>query len=194
MKYRIDTKHQSQPAGGWGYAVPDGPILSSEKVGEPGLRELIGKIKDHRSSNGLPAGDPEHDIAVAYATKCPWLIVEQPDGPESDTYAEDWVSLAWKSYPMQQAEARVRDERFAQCEKCIHFEPLPMDAMSREAVRKLLCLNPHKSRVEHGWCQLRGWVPSVAAQVLDPWNLADWTKKTPECWLDREVKKADKPL
>jgi hypothetical protein len=155
--------------------------------------ELIKQLKEHRLSNGLPAGEPEHDIAMIYAKDFPWLIEEIADGIEDDNYPEAWIHATWRSYPMGMAETRLRDERFAQCEKCPHFDTLDTDTLANEAARRLLLMNPGKSRPEHGWCQLRGWIPSVACQVLDPWKLADWTKKDPDCWLDSAVKPTTVP-
>jgi len=188
MKLRINTSHYSQPAGGWGYSIPDGPVLSSDKVGEPGLKEIVAKLKLYRSTNGLSEGDVEHDIALHYAKNFPWLITELNEEDAADNDAESWIHRVWRSYPMQMAETRSRDERFEQCKKCVHFEPLNTDSLSKEATRRLMLMNPGKYRSEHGWCLLRGWIPSVAVQIMDPWKLADWTKKTPECWLDTEKK------
>jgi len=190
MRLRINTSHHSQPEGGWGYVIPDGPTLSSSKTGEPGLRELLKKIVEHRANNGLPAGDPEHDVAMVYATKCPWLVTEEPDIEVLSNDPEPWIHHLWRSHPLKRAETRVRDERFEQCQKCIHFEPLDTDSLTDEAARRLLLMNPAKHRIEHGWCLLRGWIPSVAVQIMDPWEFADWTKKDPCCWLDTEPKKA----
>ncbi len=192
MKLRINTSHQSQPHGGWGYAIPEGPVLSSDKIGEPGLRDLLKQIRTHRASNGMPAGDPEHDVAMVYAKDFPWLIKEVADEEPDPNYAEEWIHATWRSFPMGMAEIRSRDDRFAQCEKCVHFEKLDLETLTDEASRRLVLMNPGKSRTEHGWCQLRGWIPSVAVQIFDPWKLADWTKKVEECWLDSTPKKLDK--
>lgn len=173
----------SQPHGGWGFPIPSGPALSDETV--DGLAK---KIAAYRMANGQPAGDPEHDIAKHYAPRFPWLIEEVEDDDVEVNDAEAWVHRAWRSYPVQMAEQRARDERFAQCVKCVHFEPLNTDDMTLEAARRLLCLNPTKHRLEHGWCLLRGWIPSVAVQIHDPWSLADWTGKDKDCWLDTEKK------
>lgn len=190
MKLRINTKHHSQPDGGWGYVIPDGPTLHSDKTGEPGLRDLVAQIKEHRANNGLPAGDPQHDIALVYAEKFPWLILEvEDDSDPEDNSEEVWIHNLWRSTPLVLAEIRVRDDRFAQCEKCIHFRPLDVSTLTDEAARRLFLMNPAKSRKENGWCDLRGWIPSVAVQIQDPWKFADWTKKVPECWLDSEIKK-----
>lgn len=190
MKFRINTAHHSQPHGGWGYAIPDGPVISSSQVGEPGLRDLIAQLRQHRANNGLPCGDPEHDIAVVYAKSHPWLIREVKDYEADWIDAEAWIHQTWRSNPLNLTETRVRDGRFAQCEKCIHFERLPFSKLTDEAARRLILMNPAKHRNEHGWCILRGWIPSVAVQIADPWKFADWTIKTPECWLDSKPDKA----
>ncbi len=189
MSLRIDTKHMSQPEGGWSYQVPDGPLLSSLKVGAQGIKELVGQIVSYREANGLPAGDPENDICKEYAPRMPWLILEVPD---EDTYANDaesWIHRVWRSFPLGMAEARAKEERFKQCEGCPHFEPLDQDSLSDEAKRRLLLLNPSKFHVEHGWCLLRGWVPSVAVQIHQPIALADDKRNASECWVDVNKKK-----
>jgi len=180
MKLRIDRSHMSQPDGGWGIVLEDGPVLSDEKVDG-----LIKKMKDHRVVNGLPVGDPENEIAMKYASAFPWLIKQVPDEEEEANDAESWIHRLWRSFPMQMAETRARDERFEQCVKCPHFEPLEQDSLSGEALRRLILMNPAKSRTEHGWCLLRGWIPSIAVQIHDPWNFADWTIKDKDCWLDQ---------
>lgn len=169
----------SQPMGGWGYTQPDGPVLSDDK-----LDGLLAKIKLYRESNGLPHGDPEHDVATAYAGRFPWLVMTVEEENQEVNDAEAWIHGAWRFFPMQMAESRARDERFTQCAECIHFEPLDVGDLSGEAGRRLLVMNPHKSRVEHGWCLLRGWVPSVAVQIHDAMKLTEEKGKAAECWLD----------
>lgn len=179
----------SQPEGGWSYQVADGPLLSSDNVGEKGLRNLIDQILAYRRANGLPEGDPETDICKEYALKTPWLIIELPD---EDTYANDaesWIHRAWRSFPLGMAEPRARQERFEQCDKCPYFEALDKESLSEEAIRRLLLMNPHKFHVEHGWCLLRGWVPSVAVQIHQPLALADDKTQSNACWLDTSTKK-----
>ncbi len=180
MKLRIDRSHMSQPEGGWGFVIENGPVLKDEK-----LDKLIDKIKEHRLVNGLPVGDPENEIAMKYSKDFPWLIKRVEDEAEEENDAERWVHRLWRSFPMQMAETRARDERFEQCQKCVHFEPLVEDDLTDEARRRLILMNPGKSRTEHGWCLLRGWIPSIAVQIHDPWNFADWTVKKSECWLDQ---------
>lgn len=178
----------SQPEGGWSYQIPDGPTLTVSKVGGPGLLDLIGQVEAYRQVNGLPVGDPETDIALTYREKTPWLILELPDDEECSNDAEAWLHRVWRSYPIGMAESRLRDERFEQCKQCIHFEPLDQDDLSEEAVRRLLLLNPAKFHVEHGWCLLRGWVPSVACQIHQPIELADEKCASKDCWLDTSKK------
>ena len=179
MKLRIDRKHMSQPAGGFGYTQPDGPVLSDEK-----LDGLIKKIKAYREANGLPHGDPEHDVATSYAARCPWLIMSVEEENEEINEAEAWIHATWRSFPLQQAETRARDERFTQCTDCIHSEPLDIEDLSTEACRRLLIMNPHKARSEHFWCTLRGWVPSVAVQIHDAMKLTEEKAKIADCWVD----------
>jgi len=183
MRLRINRKHMSQPHGGWGYPVPDGPVLNADTVDA-----LVEKLSDYREANGQPVGEPEHDIAKHHAAKWPWLIEEIEDADVELNEAEAWIHRVWRSPPLRQAETRAREERFSQCLKCVHFEPLDTESLTNEAARRLLCLNPAKHRPEHGWCLLRGWIPSVAVQIQDPWEFADWTGKDKACWLDKETK------
>lgn len=179
----------SQPEGGWSYQIPDGPTISSEKVGGPGLKVIVQKLKEYRLANGIPEGDPETDICKAYSTRFPWLILKLPDEDTYSNDAEAWIHRVWRSYPIQMAETRARDERFEQCKKCVHFEPLDREGMSAEASRRLLLMNPAKFHVEHGWCLLRGWVPSVAVQLHQPIEFADEKSQSSDCWVDSSTKK-----
>ena len=181
MKLRIDRMHHSQPSGGWGYVVKDGPVLSAPK-----LTELIDQLGQYREANGLPRGDPEHDIALSYADAFPWLIKRVSEEDDEVVDAEAWIHRAWKSCPLRLAEPRLRDERFDHCLKCKHFEPLVTDDLSREAARRLLVMNPAKHRGEHGWCLWRGFIPSVAVQVVNPQDFADFTEKHVDCWIGGE--------
>lgn len=178
----------SQPEGGWSYQIPDGPLLTSENVGGPGLTALVQKISDYRSANGLPQGDPETDVALTYRERTPWLILELPDDDESENDAEAWIHRMWRSYPVGMAESRLRDERFEQCKQCVHFEPLLDEELSEEAMRRLILLNPAKFHVEHGWCLLRGWIPSVACQIHQPIEFADEKCDSKDCWVDTSKK------
>lgn len=183
MRLRIDRSHQSQPVGGWSYPCKDGPVLTSAKVGAPGLDELLTSIAEYRLSNGLPKGDPEHDVALHYALLSPWLIKEV-EGEESPVVkTEAWIHQAWKSYPLALTDAREMDARYAQCEKCFHFQLLKKRLITPEAVRRLLCMNPYKYRDEHGWCALRGWVISVAVQLRNPAQLTTTPEPDERCWL-----------
>lgn len=188
MSLRIDTKHMSQPEGGWSFIIPDGPILSSDKVGEPGLESVKKQIADYRAANGYPAGDPEHDIAKSYALRCPWLILEVPEALKESNDAEAWIHRMWRSFPQGMAEARVRDERFEQCLQCAHFEPLDTTDISNEGLRRLMLMNPVKTRTEHGWCLLRGWIPSVVVQQHQPIAFADHQEVHKDCWLVNDKK------
>lgn len=183
MPLRINTRHHSQPEGGWSYAVEDGPSMSSDKIGEPGLRDLIRQLSDYRKSNGFPIGDPEHDIALKYALRCPWLILDEPDEIAEDEATEQWIHFIWRSFPQPQPETREREERFAHCEKCMHFVPLETVPLSEEAMRRLMLLNPAKERKEHGWCMLHKWIPSVIVQIQDPTKFTKITFPVRECWL-----------
>lgn len=188
MRLRIDTKHMSQPEGGWSYQIPDGPLLSCSKVGGPGLADLIEQILEYRQVNGMPLGDPEHDICLIYRERVPWLILTVEDEDVCQNDAEAWIHRVWKSCPLQLGEPRARDDRFAQCEKCVHFEPLDATELSEEAERRLALLNPAKFHVEHGWCLLRGWIPSVACQIQQPIELADEKCESKDCWVDTSKK------
>lgn len=189
MPLRIDTKHMSQPEGGWSFAIPDGPILSSDKVGAPGLSILVSQIIGYRNANGQPSGDPENDVAITYAAKHPWLILSTDPVDETVDDAETWIHRIWRSFPIPMVETRVRDERFEQCQQCVHFEPLDTIDMSNEAKRRLILMNPNKIRTEHGWCLLRGWIPSIAVQFHSPAQFSDEKRAAEECWLNDTDKK-----
>lgn len=174
----------SQPLGGWMYAVVGGPTLSDKSVDG-----LIAKVKKYREANGLPAGDPEDDIAKLYSPKHPWLIQQVGDVEQFINDSDEFINLMWRSFPLQMEEPRNRDDRFAQCEKCKHWEPLDTSEFTPEISRRLLLLNPLKPRIEHGWCLLRGWVPSIAVQIHQPGKFTEVLGKKPECWLDAEDKR-----
>jgi hypothetical protein len=188
MPLRINTNHHSQPEGGWSYPAPDGPSFSSDKVGAPGLKELLSKIRDYRISNGIPEGDPAHDVAMKYAVTCPWLIFEEEGEAKVSSEQERWVLQMWKSYPQPLAEVRVRDDRFEQCLKCQHFMALGSLVLGDEATRRLMLLNPAKHRKEHGWCNLHKWIPSVVVQFHKPFQFSKKASVTPECWLHSDPK------
>lgn len=184
MRLTFNRSHQSPPEGGWSYPTEEGPTLSSPKIGGPGLDDLLGQIKVYRESNGIPLGDPEHDLAVHYMSICPWLIDYHDDEPAvKSTGPEPWVHRAWASFPIQMAETRAIDERFTKCVGCDNFKPIDYDSISNEGARRLLIMNPAKQRSEHGWCSLRQWVCSVAVQVQDPSILAASKQKEDCCWL-----------
>jgi hypothetical protein len=184
MTLRIDRKHMSQPMGGWGIVMPNGPAINDKTVDG-----LIDKIKAYRVANGMPAGDPEDLIAKAYAPKFPWLIKEVDDIEQFINDSDEFINKLWKSFPLQMAETRTRDDRFAQCEKCKHWEPLDQTEFNNETSRRLILMNPAKSRIEHGWCLLRGWIPSIAVQLHQPGPFTEVKKKHSECWLDAEDKR-----
>jgi hypothetical protein len=183
MRIILDTSHHSQPEGGWSYPVPDGPTLTSPKVGAPGLKEVIKQMKDYRVANGLPVGDPEHEIAMHYAPSFPWLVKESADLDEPIVKSEAWIHQTWKSPSFELAEIMVREDRFEQCEGCPFFEPLKTETLTPEANRRLILMNPAKERKEHGWCRLRGWICSVAVQVRNPSRLTNKPDEHSECWL-----------
>ena len=178
MLLRIDRIHQSQPMGGWGYAFVNGPILSDKTVDG-----LVVKMQTYFKANGMHVVDMEDLIANKYSGTHPWLIKTIDDKDLLFNDAEEFINKAWRSFPLQLAEARTREDRFVHCEKCKYFEKLETDDLSEETARRLLCLNPAKHRKEHGWCILRGWVCSIAVQIHAPAILAADKDKHSDCWL-----------
>jgi hypothetical protein len=185
MKFRFNRSHHSQPDR-WSYTVPDGPVFSADRPGAPGLDELIEKLSKFRRANGLPPGDPEHDIAITYAVRYPWLVRSEDSVGSPESIAEEaemWLNRMWRSAPLQLVEARARDERFDRCLRCPYFEPTDWASDAPDAARKLFILNPAKPRDDHGWCVAYGVVPSVFVQLLTPSQHADTTDPAKGCWI-----------
>lgn len=181
MKLGINHQHMSQPQGGWTY-IENHCTFTADSA-----RALADELRRHRLNNGLPPGDPEHDIALAYAKSHPWLIVTRASVPEEPPEVADvraFVHRAWRSAHLPAKDA-VRDARWERCAGCPAFVPLDMDDHDEETVRRLHILGAGKLRENYGYCQHHRWVAGLACGIAEPAAYA--VPGCPvDCWLDKE--------
>lgn len=178
MSLRLNRRHMSQPTG-WAFPLSPEHTLLSEK-----LDELVEQLRAYRVNNGLPVGDPEHDIAIHYSPQMPWLILDGEPLPveavEADR-ATQFVNNVWATSPHPRADQQEREKRWEQCKACPQFQPLP--ALGGEAVRRVMVLSPWLSELEHGYCRAHQWVCSVAVGVKEPGRFASDIVDATPCWV-----------
>jgi hypothetical protein len=178
MRLTIKHDHPSQPFGGWAFPVEAATLTA------PTAKKLIAELGRYRSANGMPPGDPEHEIAMHYRITHPWLIYEDASADplsEIDQVAT-FVCRVWVAGVLARASDREIAHRADTCAKCPSRVPIEKP-LHPEIARRVYVLGGDPSQPDR--CRHHGWICRVAGSLLDTKPFAE--SDAPEnCWGGKE--------
>ena len=192
MPLRIKLFHHSQPVDGYSF------VIDKHTIREQKYKAVVAKIAEYRKNNGLPPGDPEHDLAAYTQKDYPWLVETRNDAVSNagseEALSQEYVSTVWKMAPNKQVEPNVQRDRFSKCLECPKYILLDTDS---ETIRKSTALASSLLRDivkghDHGFCEHHLWVCSVACTLQENKSLAN-PEVLNKCWHYDDLTLAIKP-
>ncbi len=171
MTFRLIKDHPKQPIPNWGFIVDD------TELSAPTADKLLEKIVAYRESNGQPAGNPEHELALSLVVKYPHLVREVDDAQEAPDPLWSWVNRLWRDLPKKPADIDSIKARLSVCEKCPHARPIPVN---EELERRAYLLASGELRLKTQ-CAHHHWHNGLAINLAEP---APWGRlpAPKECW------------
>lgn len=172
---RLAEFNQRAPIGGHRFKEKDGTLLQGRTK-----EDVLAAIKNHRLVNGLPSGDPEHELCVYYAEIAPQWV--EPGGAESvksdETLALDWINKLWGTrHPfLLRQDALVRA---GVCESCPMRKDFSGSLESVELRRRGVMLTEGVMPAI-GLCAHHKWHCGVACLLTEPVGRPD---APDSCWL-----------
>lgn len=183
MRLTLKHDHPSQPMGGWSFPV-EAAVLTA-----PTGKKMIAELARYRAVNGLPPGDPEHEIATHYRKTHPWLVHEDADAePLADIdRVSSFVSRVWTAGILARASEREISHRAEICKGCREHVALERPLHS-ETARRIYVLGGDPMKPDR--CAHHGWICYVAGSLLDNGPFA--ASNQPEhCWAGKKPQFSD---
>lgn len=171
----LKKHHTKQPIPDWHFRQDETLLRDKSADG------LIEKIILYRSSNGLPPGNPEHEIALSLIEKHPHLVYEQSGELPEQTETEQvwgWVNKMWREAPRGTPEEEAMKERADVCKICPLAKPFNP---SPELARRSYLLAQGNLRLETR-CSHHRWHNGLAVLLKKPEEWAQ-VNPPPNCWL-----------
>lgn len=158
------------------------------------FNEVVEKLSDFRTINGLPLGSPEQDVLWFYALHWPFMVMEDRDSaqvtlPDEFFLWRKWIVETWAHPPHKFVAASDSVTRRDVCEKCPFNKPLLWKETkeSSELTRRAFLLRRGTTAASFlGFCSLHNVDLSVFTCVETPENFSAKKKdaeKYPGCWL-----------
>lgn len=155
--------HAQVPPGGYSFPDPSGVVLRSD-----GLKPLLGKIAQFRSTNGFPPGNPALEVEAYCLIHHPWLVTKVGAvSPVTEDPVARWINRLWLTPPKEHAftESVIQDERLAVCAQCPHY--VPSHPYSLQSRRRLTILGVGHIK-DFGACKAHHWPVGLAALISSP--------------------------
>lgn len=118
MSLRLNRDQLRQPHGGHQFPNSDGRILTGDT-----FEEVVDKLKQYRTTNGIDAGDPEQEVLRHYARHWPYMV-EIVDNPKPERHSQAfyewayWVRGTWRKPPKKFITTKEAGDRWAVCLEC----------------------------------------------------------------------------
>lgn len=184
MTLEIVRGHPKVPVGGW-TAHYHGQNFTGRDADD-----LILKLTEYRTQNGLPLGNPEQELAAHYAEQAPYLVREKPTQPIETNgvrqrVAEHTMAIWYGKFQRLPVHNEQFKERLDVCASCEHFRRDFHDGESsywREAATRSALMTGDMDCAEKGHCRHHHWLVALAARLVTPDKLA--TMPAPGCcWV-----------
>ena len=182
MTLKLNRDHPKQPINGWSFTEKQyGTVLK-----DPSLSGLIERIVNFRKFNMLPAGNPEHELAMQYLTTHPHLVLknESIEVKEARNYLSiaSWLRNAWETPPKLTGDNMEIKERIKICKAC-KFNDCSTDYDS-DSIMRISVLASSIYDKELGQCVVHGWHNMVACKQD---SVAQNELQPPTCWAGKKL-------
>lgn len=170
--FALNKHHSKQPIPDWQFDAEKGTTLTA-----PTADKLIAKLVAYRLNNGLPPGDPEHEIAMSLMLRWPHLVKEV-DGTPTDNRLWAWVNRVWREAPKKITDKDTIAPRVEACKTCPFALAIPRNP---ELARRAYLMAAGDLQLETQ-CSHHRWQNGVAVLLAAPLEYA--RPGEPECcWL-----------